>query len=305
MLPHMRTLLVVLAFAVSQTGAWAQTPIDSCKAAWEDVPDTTIVDLFDPATPQPRRLRALDTYQRLAADSKCPGNGYQLGLLYRHGPDLPGNLLPRDVQRARQLILPHAEEGYLFGYADLAEMAMQQGQAREAMQWAQVYLSLMKRHGAKLDAEAGFDRRGYNVDLLIRAQRAWQKQRPALPKALILQDLRAYLEPREAGIVQALQERQQSQQTENQDDLSIRRRRSCSADLGRIPGGYAMYLLEVRPDGSVARVAIENFAPRPEVAAGLLHCARTFEFEPFTGNEPRIGRIPVVYGFADGPSIRR
>ena len=115
----------------------ARSRITLTVVAW---PRATTTDLLDADPPPARPAGALAAYQRLAEMPDCPEFGYTLGQLYRHGEYLPGNLLPQDLDKARALIRPMAEDGYLPAFADLAEMEMRHANAREAMKWTQLYL---------------------------------------------------------------------------------------------------------------------------------------------------------------------
>lgn len=147
------------------------------------------IDAYDPDAAPAKRLAAVEGL-RLAAD-KCPEAAYDLGLLYRFGPDLQSNLLPKDTAKAEPLILAYAEAGFLPAYADLAEMALQDKRARDAMKWTQVYLYLRTHHSEGFNHKtSSFDRHGYNADLLLRSEAAWARQRPQPARSAITEDLR-------------------------------------------------------------------------------------------------------------------
>lgn len=78
---------------------------------------------------------------------------------------------------------------------------------------------------------------------------------------------------------------------------------ACDVDLWRNTSAYAMYLVQVRPDGQIARVILENFSPTAGVGERLKKCAYTYEFAPFSGQQPLTTRIPVVYGYSSGPGL--
>lgn len=294
-------LSLILLLSLAQS-AVASADTD-CEAALEEI---AVVDAYDPeASPQKRNeaVQALD-----AISVRCLKAAYTLGQIYRHGPDLAGNPVPRDLERAHALILSFAEDGYVRAYADLAEMALSQKQPREAMKWTQVYLYLLSRHSSTFEPGESFDRHGYNADLLARADAAWRKARPALDRGLKTSDLQEYLKPRVDLVAVRLKEREEEMRKlvarEEPDDLRFKRVGGCSADLGRISAGYASYLIEVQPNGEVSRVVLENFAPQPEVGERLRKCANAYAFEAFPGSKPKIARVPIAYGYASGPGIR-
>jgi TPR repeat protein len=258
----------------------------------------------------PQREAAVQYLTDVAAH--CPLSGYSAGQLYRHGDRLPGNLVARDPAKAQQLIRAAAEAGHLFAYADLAEMALAEGRTREAMQWTQVYLYLVIHHSDGFDPASGsFTRSGYNGDLLARALRAWRAAKPRLEQKTMQEDLTDYLRGHEATVVERLRVNETaimkagkptSEETEELRVVAVKG--GCEADLGSVSSAYAMYLVEVQPSGAVSRVVLENFSPSVETATRLRKCAQVYQFGSFKGTKPKVGRIPVIYGFSDGASLR-
>lgn len=288
-------MLVVLCGAA----AAAEPDCDSDNTGFD------VVDVFDPGTDASERQRSL---QELTAYAHCPGYGYSLGVLYRHGSDLPGNLVEKDLPRARELLLNSGEEGNLIAYADLAEIALKEKQPREAMKWVQVYLYFVKTRGNFDPDSWSFDRSGYNADLLARAGNAWRKAKPALPRDWIGADLNAYLAGRKQAVTAAIANHDAKAEAANlkpepsQAELRIKRVHDCQADSKW--QGYATYLVEVRPDGEISRVALENFSPEPGIGQDLARCARAYEFHPFEGSEPLVARIPVFFGYTGRNQIK-
>ena len=276
-----------------------------CNAAHGPGHATSILDLLDPDASADRRAAALEGYQRASALPHCTDYMYTLGQLYRHGPELPGNLLPKDTARARDLLLAGAEGGRLSSYADLAEMALREGDAREAMKWTQVYLYFVKTVTRSLmdNESVKFNSAGYNGNLLLRAERAWRKARPRLDRKLIDQDLSAYV----AQSGREVAERIRSSQTETRrrttastpDELRVKNVGTCEPPKIRgIDAAMVIYVVEVLPSGRIGRVLPETFSPDPVVVEMLAHCPRVYEYEPFDSERARTVRIPVVYGYA-------
>lgn len=305
------SLVVAIAFSCSQFApALAQEPAvleNHCEMVGGNITDSMEVDLLDPSAPQTDRQRVLDAYMALADEKECPEYGYSIGLLYRFGSDIPGNPLKKDLQRAHDLILRYAEDGNLIAYADLAEMALAEGHAREAMQWTQVYLALLT--GSDSEFRNGNDpyyRSGYNGDLLLRAERAWARQRPKLSREVIRSDFADYLRDKKAGILQRIAASETAQHRLRTEGLSAPTiRGKCEVALRDVGGAYARYLVEVQPDGHVSRVVIRDFAPSPQAAVTLAQCVKVYQFQPFQGPAPRVGIMPVVYGYTDGPRISK
>lgn len=294
-----RFLLFVLALIF--TGAASAEP-DPCEGI---MGGRSVVDVYDPSAPLERREQALQALREAAG--QCAGRAYSLGLLYRHGADLPGNLLDADADQARALLVASAEDGNLTAYSDLAEMELQLGNAREAMKWTQVYLSMIKRYSGDFDGRNGsFDRSGYNADLLKRAEIAWRKQKPRLPRSVVTADLNAYLAGRTASIAARVAEKE-ARRTDDRGEplLKVKRRTggACSVDLGSVRAAYATYLLEVQPSGQISRIVLENFSPEAVAGERLKKCINIAEFEPFSSDRAETARFPVYYGYQGGLSI--
>ena len=288
-------------------------PIASCESAYAELPYGTILDLLDPDAPIGRREAALAAYERLAAMERCPEFGYTLGQLYRHGADLPGNLVEQDVERARALIRPMAEDGHLDAYADLAEMEMRHANSREMMKWTQVYLHFVD--DVLMDyiedaSDAHFQRSAYNGNLLARAEVIWKWPKPRLPRKLIRQDLNEYLAEHGERVTRRMHERMQGkyQRHSAQDGPGVRRV-AGSGDcyvkpVGRAGAAAAAWIVEVLPSGETGRIVMENFVPSPEATAPLKECLLRMRFAPHAGHQPILVRVPMVMGSRQGASIR-
>lgn len=267
-------------------------------------------DVLDTTTPDDKRRAAVDTVVRLAADPACRYERSLLGALYRFGPQLEGNPLPKDSVRAVDLIEEAALRGRPALYADLAELSLADGDARGAMQWTQVYLWVQAQQGP--GKQADFDRSGYNADLLLRAQRAWQKARLG-GNASIDALLKTYLEPRRAQLKEAIANGPDAVPRDDtaggsHETLRIKRGPRGRKDVNiPIKAGYAIFLMEVRPDGTVGRIVAETFAPTPAHAKALRPFVDGFEYYPFEGTTPELVRVPVQYGYtgAFAPKLRR
>lgn len=264
------------------------------------------VDLIDPAAPADRRAAVLEGFQRASALPHCTEQMYTLGQLYRHGPELPGNLLPQDTARARELLLGSAEDGYMSAYADLAEMALAEGDAREAMKWTQVYLYFVKNvEKIYMNKESvQFYSAGYNGDLLLRAERAWRKARPRLDRALINKDLSGYVTHYRDEVATRIHSRIRKRKTREEPasappgELRGKLVGTCKpSGMKGINAARVVYLVEVLPSGEIHRAVAESFAGDPAVVEKLAHCARIHEYQPFNGQTTRVARIPVWYGY--------
>lgn len=286
-----------------------------CEAAYAELPPGTILDLLDPEAPADRRAGALAAYQRLATLEQCPEFGYTLGLLYRHGRYLPGNLLEQDVAKARELIRPMAEDGYLPAFADLAEMEMRHANGREAMKWTQVYLHFVQDVQADYidDAEAAhYQQSAYNSHLLRRTGFVWRElTRPRLPRELIDEDLDAYLAEHGEHVERRMRERMEGphQRVSAQDGGPVRvisPAETCYLNaIEGIGSASASWIVEVMPSGETGRIVLENFVPNPEIAREMRGCLSRYVFVPFEGTRPATVRISMVMGSTGGRSLRR
>ena len=300
---------------VAQVGAFdgAGTDMD-CEAAYAALPGGTILDLLDPDAPDARRQAALEAYQRLATLRGCPEFGYTLGQLYRHGSGLPGNLVEQDVPRARELIRPMAESGYLNAFADLAEMEMRHANSRETMQWTQVYLHFLKsvywEYEDDVD-ERRYQRSAYNGNLLTRAEIIWKWPVPALPRRLIREDLNAYLARHGTTVSARMHERLQglhrraSAQEPPQARIANDPGTCYVTRVHTIGAAAAAWIVEVHPSGEKGRVVLENFVPNPEVTELMKECLDRVQFAPFEGSSPVTVRYSMVLGSTGGASMRR
>ncbi len=285
----------------------------TCEAAYAGIAPGSILDLLNPAAPTELRRAALAAYQQLATMQECPEFGYTIGQLYRHGEYLPGNLLPQDLDKARALILPMAESGYLPAYADLAEMEMRHAQARAAMKWTQVYLHFVDKvliptlDGA---SDARFHRSAYNGNLLARTELIWRYARPSLPRKLVREDFRAYLDEHGKPVEQLMRERQAGENLRASAQDGGRAHVTSSGDgchvnaIDRIGAASAAWIVEVLPSGKVGRVVLENFVPKSSVADTLAPCLAAYRFAPFEGTPATI-RVSMVMGSPEGAAISR
>lgn len=311
---HLACLLVASGLPGLAAAQATAMPDASCEAAYAALPHGSILDLLDPAAPEDRRHAALAAYQQLATLRACPEFGYTIGQLYRHGEYLPGNLLPQDLDKARALLLPMAESGYLPAYADLAEMEMRHAQSRAAMQWTQVYLHFVdKLVIPTLDnaTDARFHRSAYNGNLLARTELIWRYARPSLSRKLIREDFRTYMHARGKQVEQRIRARQAGEDLRASAQDGGRARVTSSGDgcsvnaIDRIGAASAAWIVEVLPSGKMGRTALENFVPKPAVADTLANCLANYRFAPFEGNEPATIRVSMVMGSPEGAAISR
>ena len=284
-----------------------------CEREYQALPQGTILDLLDPDAPDDRRASALAEYERLATITACPEFAYTLGQLYRHGPDLPGNPLPQDVPRARELIRPMAEQaGSIDAFADLAEMEMRHANARESMLWTQVYLYLVQEvrmQGADA-AERHYQRSAYNGNLLTRVELIWNWSKPLLPRKLKNEDFQAYL-AEQGNLLQRVRayEEGTAHRRISAQNLGVAASnapdRCYIRDLDRLGAASAAWIVEVLPSGATGRIVLENFVPNATVTEEIKKCLTRYEFAPPGGTTPVTFRFSSVMGSREGASFGR
>lgn len=93
--------------------------------------------LLDPSMPVERRQRLADTLL-CAALAGHAASQELAGTLYLQGRSRRGNVLPRDIPRARRLLTAAADSGRRQAMRALAELELADGHAREAELWSRV-----------------------------------------------------------------------------------------------------------------------------------------------------------------------
>lgn len=304
-------ILLGLISAFPSPATHAQEPPEDLVSNPCEVTSTyTLIDILDPDHAPEAKQAALVELEARIADG-CAHDAYVMGTLLRHGSALPGNVVERDPARAALLIEAFARSGYVRAYADLAEMALAQNDARSAMKWTQVYLSFRREPGDR--ASRDFDRRGYNANLLMRSDAAWRKAR--LQRSEIAPFLKDYLDAHRATVLAGLRAESKSdrrapgalQGDADEAPALVPKHYPNVVDVRRlnIEPGYAIFLLEVQPDGHVSRIVAESFGPSADTPAALKPLIAGISFEPFNCSEPRVARVPVVYGYSEGgPAIK-
>lgn len=302
-----------LLIAVPRANALDDTG-STCETAYAALPNGTILDLLDPQAPTDRRAAALAAYQRLASMKQCPEFGYTLGQLYRHGEYLTGNPLPQDVAKARELILPMAESGYLPAYTDLAEMEMRHANTREAMKWTQVYLYFVDRilvAGNKDADDVQYQRSAYNANLLGRVEFLWRHFPPSLPDRLINEDLNAYVRDHGDDVMRRMRERQEGLhlRASAQDLLLPYTITKSSAQyynlIDDLNAASASWIVEVLPSGEIGRVVLENFVPNEAVTQQIKSVVTRYKFAPLDGQLSKTVRISIVVGNPESRELNK
>lgn len=114
--------------------------------------------LLNPSMPVERRQRLADTLLCTALAGHAVSQELA-GTLYLQGRSRQGNVLPRDVPRARRLLTAAADRGRRQAMRALAELELADGHAHEAALWTRVEQALFGGvRVASSDAHSGPDR---------------------------------------------------------------------------------------------------------------------------------------------------
>lgn len=217
--------------------------------------------LLDPATPDAERERL----GKLLLCSALAGNANSqdvAGSLYRWGPRHPGHVFPEDHQRARDLLTAAAGQGRTSAMVKLVELELADGNAHEAMVWAQVEGAFFRRRAPDAKSGDSSGGAGYYTMLLKRVDDALgpvdqgklaievDARIAALDRQIAAQPKR---EARGPAPGPAKLPAQPKVRTQSPEDLT--------------QGAYAQYFIEVGPDGRARRSWLIDAYPEP--ASGL------------------------------------
>ncbi|MCQ4167187.1 hypothetical protein [Tahibacter harae] len=145
----MRIYAFVLATALSLPAALAGTAPPAAPAAEagkSQIDAWLLQGLLDPATPASAR-EALGRELLARAAAGDASAQYIAGSLYRQGESHPAQVLPRDLDKARELLLAAALKGSLPAMAKLAQVEYDAGNYAEAMDWTQVFSHYWRESG--------------------------------------------------------------------------------------------------------------------------------------------------------------
>lgn len=313
--------LSLVAFVLCAVPAFAQSGTENLATGLEGPAEAVcsdeeglsyqLIDLLDPERAAAAKAPIVATIQSLAREPGCHYERYLLGTLHRHGRDLPNNPLEKNSEKAIEYIEGYGRAGHAKAYADLAELALVEKQARLAMQWTQVYLSLVPI--LPQSEVAFFDRQGYNADLLQRATVAWHKT--GLASDNIERDLQAYLRLHGQQIRDNASKVNEKRHTDEQSalqgqvdgatDLRLKSAKTVH-HVYEMPVGFAVFLLEVQPSGEVIRIVPESFSPDFRQARRMRRLIEGHRFHPFIGERPQVARVPVQSGYvgSNAPKLK-
>ncbi|WP_413625468.1 hypothetical protein [Luteibacter sp. Lutesp34] len=108
-----------------------------CTASGVTQGDLVQQGLLNPSVPAERRQRLADALLCSALAGHAASQELA-GTLYLQGRSRRGNVLPRDIPRARRLLTAAADRGQRQAMRALAELELADGHAREATLWSRV-----------------------------------------------------------------------------------------------------------------------------------------------------------------------
>lgn len=213
--------------------------------------------LLDPGTSDTERKRLAD----LLLCSALAGNANSqdvAGSLYRWGPRHPGHVFPEDHQRARDLLTAAAGQGRVSAMLKLVELELADGNAHEAMVWAQVEGVFYRRlapDGKTGDRPSGA---GYYTMLLKRVSDALGP----VDEGKLQNEVDARVTALDRQIV-AQPRREHRGPPLGPATLPAQARVLTHSPQDAAQGAYAQYFVEVGPDGRVTRSWMIDAYPEP------------------------------------------
>lgn len=243
--------------------------------------------LFDPAIPLPERRAALAAIERDAG----AGSGdelYLLGTLYHMGRHAPNSPVDADNVRAATYFANAAVRGNVLGMAKMAEVKIETGEFREAMNWAEIYA-----HYAPLAGRQGPADQAYSGDL---AQRI-QENVDASSMDAIMKDVKSFVLANDKAIREGM-----ATSGLDQPDLhpeSNRRHYAPTPTEQLSVAGIGDFLVGFDNSGKAASVQLLDAAPHLSDADVMRNFAASMKVEPSPGGKVQAMRymwIPIVLG---------
>ena len=122
-----------------------------CTASTPTVADIVGYGLLNPSIPAERRLHLADKLL-CSALAGNPASQELAGTLYLQGRSRQGNVLPRDISRARHLLTAAANRGRRDAMHRLAELELDDGHTYEAALWSRVEHEVYGQGEPKLES---------------------------------------------------------------------------------------------------------------------------------------------------------
>jgi hypothetical protein len=238
----------------------AESPNPASDASW--------AQLFDSSIPLNDRQRMLANLETSAVQSNDPHALYMLGSLYHMGQHDPGSPVQADPKKAMLYFSNAAIRGSVLAMAKMAELELDAGQYREAMNWAQIYA-----HYAIMSKRDREIRGAYAAELVQRVMdHIGESQMSA-----IMADVNSFVAAYDANIKVGIA----GEAMLNHVHLtSSRHHVRAVLDSGMPDTGIADFIIAFKPDGTEANVQLLDAVPRIDVAGILREYADRMTVSP-------------------------
>ncbi|RDJ00471.1 hypothetical protein DVT68_06660 [Dyella solisilvae] len=244
--------------------------------------------MFDPAIPLPERSSALADIER-DAGAASGDELYLLGTLYHMGRHAPNSPVDADDARAATYFANAAVRGNVLGMAKMAELKIETGDFREAMNWAEIYA-----HYAPIAGRQGSADQAYSGDL---AQRI-QQNVDASSMDAIMKDVNSFVFVNDKAIREGM-----ANSGLDEPDLhpnSNRRHYTPTTTDGQLStASIGDFLVGFDSSGQAASVQLLDVAPHRSDADAMRSFVASMKVEPASGGDAQALRylwIPIVMG---------
>lgn len=234
----------------------------------QDKPSPLARIVLDVVQEKTARLVALEQLEIVAKKGDAYAQ-YVVGSLYRLGHKHPAKLTQADIEKAKTLLSNSAVRGELNAMAGMAEILLSEGDAREAIVWAQA-LNHYQHTEAKIVGREIFGDRAYVASLLQRCIDRLGRDKELL--ASVDSDVADFVRQHDKRIREhiAAGHRMPTRLFRTSDarkiTLTIPPRRSSG--IGSEPG-KAIYLAGVNASGGIAKLLIIDSLPNDTFASAM------------------------------------
>lgn len=294
---------IVALFCVAGT-LWAQEPAapppdqtaaNSSEAVGPPAPELqtfpvlAAMDLLDPQETKGNKTAILKTVQH-SADQGNPISQYVMGSLYRLGMDHPAHVLDKDLDKAETYLSNAAIQGQIGALAGMALIKLERHQSDDAQVWAWAYAQFVaiqhKRFGG--DKRVG----QYGVKLFLKCKEQVGEARADSSEMQAYK--RAFIDQYGSRILSALGNSARMYWGAPPKLLSSELS-SPSGISARYPA-LAEFLVEIRPDGSVARAVVIDSLSNERIGSRWLSQVRSrVTFNALAEDAPQLPRISFFY----------
>jgi hypothetical protein len=249
--------------------------------------------LLDASTPIEERHQIFSAYESLAEGGNVQAE-YVVGSLYRIGQSLPASPVQRNDAKAALYLSNAATHGDILAMAKMAEMELAEGNYGEAMNWAQIL-----GHYVKSIPNVRGPSQGYIAELVARIDEKFDNAK----MKDVVEDLNTFIATYDTSIRTGLASRAEQK---NNDPKEVSPTNSMYSPSTLNPkfaeqnptAGFADYLIEFNPDGTVEKVWILDSVPNPSLGKTLFDVARATRINPeneLKESEPRTAWLPIDF----------